>query len=91
MDSLPRTLEEHGLYDLISEARQIVEAPSCARNGHSWIMAGGRACPRNDDDVGCSQAVYQCAHCGDYDYGYKGGPGYDDCYTHGPCSMECRP
>lgn len=36
------------------------------------------------ENVYCNQAVYQCAKCGEYDYGYTGGPGYDQCYNHCP-------
>jgi hypothetical protein len=28
---------------------------------------------------GCSQTVYVCRSCGEYDYGNKGGPAETDC------------
>lgn len=56
---------------------------SCTQ-GHDWQSTGGRACPRKED-CGASQVAYQCARCGEYDYGYPGGPGHADCYADGPC------
>lgn len=44
---------------------------------HDWKFQGGRACPRGY--LGCSQAVYRCRRCGEWDYGELEGPGHDDC------------
>ena len=61
----------------------------CAVLGHRWQSVGGRACPR-----GCrqtSQNVYQCASCGDYDYGEPGGPAHAECFVKGPCEPDVSP
>ena len=39
------------------------------QDSHDWVFAGGRAC--NCEPACCSVPVYQCAKCGDYDYGYN--------------------
>lgn len=77
------------LASLIREAEQTVYVPSCQKNGHAWVEHDcARGCPRGGDG---SQQVYVCANCGDMDYGDKGGPGYRDCFEHGPCSPQCIP
>jgi hypothetical protein len=65
---------------LVAQAR--VDHP-CSQ-GHDWQTDGGRACPHvgTDEDCGRSQAVYRCARCGEWDYGYPGGPGHADCVTY---------
>lgn len=65
-----------------AEARQQV---ACADGTHHWRSIGGRHCP-HPEDIGngtCSQPVYECAICGDTDYGYRGGPGHAAC-------MDCH-
>lgn len=59
--------------------------------GHLWVTAGGRPCPRRhvDDQGRFSQTVFRCARCPVYDYGEPGGPGYENCYTDGPCHDSC--
>ena len=60
---------------------------ACTDGSHHWQSEGGRSCPvdSEDEDDGpvdlCSQAVYRCAICGVYDYGERGGPGFNDCAT----------
>lgn len=53
----------------------------CATLGHNWKSIGGRACPFYKDGCGlASQAVHECASCGDVDYGERAGePGFDFC------------
>lgn len=75
------------LQHLIAEAVALGGGNLCA-SGHEWGFEGGRACPmENEDGVcphkDCGQAVYRCARCGEYDYGYKGGPGHADCQERG--------
>lgn len=70
---------------LVSEARALANDHPCEIE-HIWEAIGGRACPRGSEN--CSQAVYQCARCGEHDYGYPGGPGAADCET--PCSFLCE-
>lgn len=72
---------------LIAEAVALGGGNLCAA-GHDWATDGGRMCPRGEN-MWCSQAVYRCARCGEYDYGDKGGPGYADCFVHGPCDVSC--
>lgn len=62
---------------LIAEARGLANDHPCVRE-HAWESEGGRHCPKDLTD-GCSQTVYRCARCGEYDYGDKGGPGHRDC------------
>jgi len=50
---------------------------------HKWVIQGGRQCPKVEYD--CSQNVYRCAHCGDWDYGEEGGPTWHECTFH--CSI----
>jgi len=59
----------------------------CRFFGHRWAFLGGRSCPKRHRDD-CSQPVYQCARCGEYDYGYPGGPGWQYCQSF--CIRWCR-
>lgn len=63
------------LQRLVAEAVALGGGNLCA-SGHDWTPEGGRPC---SSGCGESQAVYRCARCGEYDYGYAGGPGRDDC------------
>lgn len=72
-------MKQH-LIALVEEARQSATLP-CSRLRHRWVQEGGRSCPHG---VFGSQPVYQCSVCGEYDYGYPGGPGHMDCVT-GDC------
>ncbi len=68
---------------LIAEAAALGGANICAA-GHRWQSVGGRSCPHQQSDfmfAGCSQTVYECAQCGATDYGYSGGPAYEECAT----------
>ena len=73
------------LYDLIDEAKFIANAHRCEL-GHAWVVEGGRICPKYGEHIHCSQAVYVCRMCGEVDYGYVGGPAYDDCFNQ--CKIE---
>lgn len=68
---------------LINEAKRLGGLAVCAE-GHAWESFGGRECPRFEDAVNCSQTVYQCGRCGEFDYGEPGGPAHRECYE------ECR-
>ena len=61
---------------LIAEAALLGGDNLCAA-GHAWESDGGRACALGDGN--CSQAVYRCTRCGEWDYGEPGGPGAEDC------------
>ena len=67
----------NSLDHLVAEARSLANDHPCER-AHVWESVGGRGCPR-DWDVNCSQTVYQCVRCGEYDYGDNGGPGHKEC------------
>ena len=69
------------LQALIHEASTELGSEACREGRHQWKSEGGRACPKDLTDQ-CSQAVYRCTTCGDYDYGEKGGPGAADCQNH---------
>lgn len=71
------------LNKLISQAGQLLTKHNCLTDGHVWKTEGGRACEKGWGD--CGQTVYVCGECGEYDYGYPGGPGYDDCKY---CTLE---
>lgn len=73
------------LTHLITEARALAGENLCY-TGHLWTGegTGGRACPRGGNG---SQPVYICQRCGEYDYGYPGGPGYDACKS-GECGCH---
>lgn len=64
------------LDELVAEARGLANDHPCARE-HVWVTGGGRACPYGETH--CSQTVYRCARCGDYDYGEPGGPAWEEC------------
>lgn len=66
------------LQSLIKEASMELGSDACKVGKHQWEPDGGRACP-HDLSNECSQAVYRCAVCGQYDYGENGGPGSRDC------------
>lgn len=68
---------------LIDEATALASG-TCA-TGHQWRAEGGRPCPRGSSD--CSQTVYRCVRCGEWDYGYEGGPAFSDCATI--CGYSC--
>lgn len=69
----------HSFASLIYKATLLGGEDLCA-DGHSWVPIGGRSCPVTPDCIPhCSQVVYQCARCDEYDYGEKGGPGYTTC------------
>jgi hypothetical protein len=70
------------LVELVEQARVLAgdESVSCSVVGHAWQSNGGRACPKGC--YGCSQTVYECARCGDTDYGERGGPAHTECFTH---------
>jgi hypothetical protein len=59
-----------------------IMAPACEILGHDWKEKGGRACPANMTD--CSQSVYVCDRCGEWDYGNEGGPAHAEC---GQCEV----
>jgi len=69
---------------LISDASTILGSDACREGKHDWTTEGARSCP-DDIDAPCSQAVYRCRTCGDYDYGERGGPGHADCQR---CSFK---
>lgn len=66
------------LLALVSEARLQLGSDACKAGRHQWGSEGGRACPL-DLTTTCSQTVYRCVVCGDWDYGERGGPGHNDC------------
>jgi hypothetical protein len=48
--------------------REIAQA-GCAEVGHRWAHIGGCNCGCENVAGGCSVPVYECAKCGDCDYG----------------------
>ena len=80
------------LQALIKEASMELGSDACRNGKHLWESDGGRPCP-SDLSNECSQAVYRCRACGEYDYGAKGGPGANDCATyckHKPSNIEAK-
>lgn len=71
---------------LIAEAVALAGGDTCAA-GHDWDADAARRCPH--DAEACSQSAYRCRRCGAFDYGERGGPGYEDC-RGGQCSAEAR-
>lgn len=69
------------LLDLIKEASMELGSDACCQGKHQWESEGGRGCPQDLTGL-CSQAVYRCRICGDYDYGANGGPGANDCANY---------
>lgn len=67
------------LKHLIAEAVALAGGNLCA-SGHEWESEGGRGCPKYEN-AGCSQTVYVCTRCGEYDYGDKGGPSHHECFA----------
>jgi hypothetical protein len=51
---------------------------NCQKGKHVFVFEGARLCPFGLSDT-CSQSVFRCEVCGAYDYGKKGGPGWDEC------------
>jgi len=75
------TEETPTLSHLVAEAVQLGGGDLCV-TGHDWKDVGGRACAlcRPEYTHVRSQSVYQCARCGEYDYGDDPqGPGWQDC------------
>lgn len=70
------------LKHILAEAVALGGGNLCAA-GHDWQSIGGRYCERCDGRA--SQPVFQCARCGQYDYGEPGGPGYAHCDPDVPC------
>lgn len=76
------------LQHLIAEAVKLGGLDLCS-TGHSWESEGGRPCPYESLSpplFQCSQTVYRCTRCGEYDYGKVGGPAYAECSKF--CSLE---
>lgn len=71
------------LNNLIVEARGLAGEDTCV-SGHDWESEGGRKCPRFEDQYNCSQTVYVCSRCGQYDYGEAGGPANIECFQECP-------
>lgn len=66
------------LQKLVKQAAMEVTRFGCDAHGHDWVAEGGRSCPMGAE--GCSQTVYVCRSCGQYDYGDgDGSPGKQDC------------
>lgn len=65
------------LRQLIGQAARLGGGDLCAI-GHDWQSVGGRGCECTAS-INHSQPVFQCARCGDIDYGERGGPGFADC------------
>jgi len=63
-------------YDIPMEPWQFCAHPN-------WEMEGVRGCPKGNDD--CSQTVYRCPDCGEWDYGYKDGPAWKECFVEFNC------
>ena len=66
------------LQQLIKDAKTFGSA-ACMEGIHQWVTEGGRGCPKEAYGH-CSQTVYVCSACGEYDYGYKGGPAWSECF-----------
>lgn len=67
----------------MSDETDISRVQCMLRGVHDWQVHGGRPCPRGD--ATCSQIVYRCARCGDWDYGEVGGPTHAEC---GKCDKK---
>ncbi len=66
------------LRQLIRQAEIEVTKNICSVHGHDWVGEGGRRCPMGAEQ--CSQTVYVCRSCGQYDYGDRDdSPGKADC------------
>ena len=72
-----------GLREAIFDASTQLGSAACDAGNHQWISEGGRSCPKELTSH-CSQTVYHCKVCGQYDHGEKGGPGDTD------CSWSCK-
>lgn len=60
------------------------ESWACGVSGdHLWVAEGVRCCPKHETGMflDCGQNVYYCPRCGEYDYGYPGGPAHDECFV----------
>lgn len=77
------------LTSLIQQARTELGSTACQSGRHQWTSdgEGGRGCPHDLTDD-CSQGVYRCTVCGQYDYGEAGGPGHADCERRCPHRFE---
>jgi len=56
----------------------------CSTFDHKWISCGGRTCPKGREvhRGECTQIVFRCPRCGDWDYGDKNGPAWQQCTFH---------
>jgi hypothetical protein len=61
----------------MSDETDISRVQCMLRGAHDWQVHGGRPCPHGV--AICSQIVYRCARCGDWDYGEVGGPTDAEC------------
>lgn len=66
------------LMKLVSDAVKLGGGELCCVAGHQWVPVGGREC-FNSSHVDCSQPVFQCKICNEYDYGENDGPGNKFC------------
>lgn len=83
MSDLQAQLEE-ALAEVDRLKRRILAAP-CSEVGHRWELLGGKWCGCHED-AACGLPVYQCAVCGDCDYGENAEAA--DIRRH--CSMEAQ-
>jgi len=58
----------------------------CFHFGHKWAEQGGRSCPKSRDihRGECTQIVFRCSRCKEWDYGDEGGPAWKECHN---CSI----
>ncbi|RWB67611.1 hypothetical protein [Mesorhizobium sp.] len=61
---------ERAKAELEQAEREIAQA-SCAEVGHRWNFVGGRNAGCELIGCDCSVPVYECATCGDCDYGHN--------------------
>ena len=59
------------LRELVTEAQVIAGDHPCKTFGHAWETDGGRVCQVHGD--GCSEPVYRCGRCGEWDYEHHEG------------------
>jgi hypothetical protein len=61
------------LLHLVAKARALAGDHPCTILGHAWELSGGKYCA----DCGDSKPVYECARCGECDYGERESCGHE--------------
>lgn len=77
------------LMELVFEAVRLGGGNLCA-SGHEWKEVGGKVCRHSHLMGDCSESVFKCERCGEYDYGTVEPPDREECEQFCPTSKVAQ-